>query len=109
LWISPAAAYTQIVNEALNGNREGRILTIVFGVIPISLVLIEDMIRTQSSHAGTAIAIIPPILCGAAAWQGAQRTGHTTRRAWWWATVAVFAYYAWWIVIAGLFVWLVLE
>jgi hypothetical protein len=97
------------VNEALNGNREGRILTIVFGVIPISLVLIEGLIRTQSGHTGNAIAIIPPIVCGAAAWQGARRTGHTTRRAWWWVAVAVSAYYAWWIVIASLFVGLVLE
>jgi hypothetical protein len=48
LWVSPASAYTQIVNEALNGNREGRILTIVFGVIPISLVLIEGLIRAHS-------------------------------------------------------------
>lgn len=92
------------MNEALNGDRGGRILPIVFGAIPISLVLIEGLIRLRSGLAANAIAIVPPLICGAAGWLGARRTGHSARRAWWWVGVAVVAYYAWWVVIAGIVV-----
>jgi hypothetical protein len=78
-------------------------------VIPISLVLIEGVIRTQSWNTANAIATLPPMICGVVAFAGAQRSGHTTRRAWWWVAVAVVAYYARWIVIAGVVIGLALS
>jgi hypothetical protein len=91
------------LNQASAGHRESRTLTVVFGVVPICLVLIEGLLRgVHSWDTATAVALVPPIICGATAWIGARRMGRPSKLAVWWTCVAVFAYYAWWIVIAGI-------
>ena len=90
-------------NQASAAHRESRTLTVVFGVVPICLVLIEGLLRgVHAWDTATAVALVPPIICGATAWIGARRMGRPSKLAVWWSCVAVFAYYAWWIVIAGI-------
>ena len=99
----PRRRKLNLVNQASARHRESPTLSVVFGVVPICLVLIEGLLGGVNSWDGAAAAaLLPPIISGTAAWIGARWMGCPTRLAVWWTCVAVFAYYAWWIVIAGI-------
>jgi hypothetical protein len=95
------AATDPITDSPTRAERSAQ--TLVFGVVPIVIVSVEEFagFHVLDDWYGLAFSVLAPLLCALVAAVAAQGLGRGWAEVAWWGVTGAIALYGWWIAIAA--------